>query len=631
MRAVNSSGRGPWLSEFAVPSLEALRPSETQAAPAGRDIRVSWRPPTKSGLTGYVVHWQTEPDQLHSQGAQQRNVPATDTSVLLADLVAGVQYRVRIETRFSDNSSGSSPDLLATPVAEQSPLAAPSAVAFAVASEDRAIATTSPTNPIRIVVTSIPPTPAASQPAVLFRELSGSSRVPAHTLPRTGSASTTTLSESAASRSDRPTGCGCGPGTSTAPEHGTASRGQSVLVAFTPDPPQLHTPTPADGQLALSWDSPSFTGGTVITGYSVQYRADSSPTWLDHSHGTTRTTTAISRLANGTVYTVEVKAINAVGDSDPGTDTATPRTTPDAPRSLALTAGDEEVRVDWKAPAEDGGARIQSYEIKYMATTDTAFTAGPTVTPSSSDGPDATYHVTIDRLTNGTTYVVEVAAANIAGAGSPAQERVAPLSIHDQVRRKVESVVTAHEGASPWLREAAEHLYDSRVTMSFLPAGGSTTGRITFICGYSPTDLDSCDLDSYAVKRAAAASTVIHELAHVHTSINRYDADPGTIAIAWLYIANAYGAGSGSCRIDELIADSLTDNVLPSSSYLSYWSVCGSTGTRPTAAERTVFTASVSGAIPTGSSTPTAGTQPTRRRCGPRSTPATPPRCGPTS
>ena len=598
VRAVNSSGRGPWLSEFAVPSLEALRPGGTQAAPAGRGIRVSWQPPTKSGLTRYVVHWQTEPDQLHSQGAQQRSVPATETSVLLADLVAGVQYRVRIQSHFSDNSSGSSPDMLATPVAEQSPLAAPSAVAFAVASEDRGIATTSPTNPVGLVVTSTPPTPAASQPAVLFRELQwkfqsagtyaaenrvriddDSQRVDGFTLGQTYRLRVRAWNLD-------------GPGA----WHSVA--GQSVLVAFTPDPPQLHTPTPADRQLALSWDAPSFTGGTDITGYSVQYLADGSPTWLDHSHGTTRTTTAISGLTNGTTYTVEVKAINAVGDSDPGTATATPRTTPDAPRSLALTADHEEIRVDWKAPAKDGGARILRYKINYKPTTDTAFTAGLTVTPSSSDGPDATYEATISGLTNGTTYVVEVAAANIAGAGSPAEERATPLSTRNQVRQKVESAVTAHEGASPWLREAAEHLDDSGVTMSFLPAGGSTTGRITFICGYSPTDLDSCDLDSYGVKRAAAASTVIHELAHVHTHINRFDADPGTIAIAWLYIANAYGAGSGACQIDELIADGLTHSVLPTNSYLSYWSVCGSTGTRPTAAERTVFTASVTGAIP---------------------------------
>ena len=496
VRAVNSSGRGPWLSEFAVPSLESLRPGGTRAAPAGRGIRVSWQPPTKSGLTGYVVHWQTEPDQLHSQGAQQQSVPATETSVLLADLVAGVQYRVRIETRFSDNSSGSSPDLLTTPVAEQSPLAAPSAVAFAAASEDRAIARTSPTNPVGLVVTSTPPTSTAPQPAVLFRELqwkfqsaatyaaenrvridNDSQRVDGFTLGQTYRLRVRAWNLD-------------GPGA------WQSVAGHSVLVAFTADPPQPHTPTPADRQLALSWDSPSFTGGTDITGYSVQYRADGSANWLDHPHGTTSTTTAI------------------------------------------------------------GG------------------------------------------LTNGTTYTVEVAAANIAGAGSPAEERATPLSMHDQVRQKVESVVTAHEGASPWLREAAEHLYDSGVTMSFLPAGGSTTGRITFICGYSPTDLDSCDLDSYGFKRAAAASTVIHELAHVHTHINRFEADPGTIAIAWLYIANAYGAGSGACQIDELIADGLTHSVLPTNSYLSYWSVCGSTGTRPTAAERTVFTTSVTGAIP---------------------------------
>ena len=91
---------------------------------------------------------------------------------------------------------------------------------------------------------------------------------------------------------------------------------------------------------------------------------------------------------------------------------------------------------------------------------------------------------------------------------------------------------------------------------------------------------------------------MIHELAHVQTSINRYDADPGTIAIAWLYLANAYGAGSGSCQLDELIADGLTHSVLPSISYLTYWSACSSTDTLPTAAERTVFTASVTGAIP---------------------------------
>ena len=598
VRAVNSSDGGPWLSEFAVPSLEALRPGGTRAAPAGRGIAVSWQPPTKSGLTGYVVHWQTEPDQLHSQGAQQQSVPATDTSVLLADLVAGVQYRVRLETRFSDNSSGSSPDMLAAPVAEQSPLAAPSAVTFAVTSEDRSIARTSPTNPVRLVVTSTPPTPTASQPAVLFRELqwkfqsagtyaaehrvridNDAQRVDGFTLGQTYRLRVRAWNLD-------------GPGA----WHSAA--GQSVLVAFTADPPQLHAPTPADRELALSWDPPSFTGGTAITGYRVQYRADGSANWLDHPHGTTSTTTTISGLANGTTYTVEVKAINAAGDSDPSTAPATPRTTPDAPRNLALTADDEEIHVDWKAPAEDGGARIQRYEIQYKSTTDTAFTAGPTVTPSSSDGPDATYRATIGGLTNGTTYVVEVAAANIAGAGSPAEERATPLSIRDQVRQKVESVVTAHEGTSPWLREAATHTDESGVPMLFLPAGGSTAGEITFMCVNYPTDLDRCVLDSYSVKRAATTSTVIHELAHVHTHINRYEADPGTIAISWLYLANTYGAGSGDCRIDEIVADGLTHSALPTIRSLTYWSFCRSTGSLPTAAERTVFTASVTGAIP---------------------------------
>ena len=61
-------------------------------------------------------------------------------------------------------------------------------------------------------------------------------------------------------------------------------------------------------------------GGSAITGYGVRYcegtatSADSD--WADHSVSGTGLMTTITGLTNGTTYQVQVRATNALGDSE---------------------------------------------------------------------------------------------------------------------------------------------------------------------------------------------------------------------------------------------------------------------------------------------------------------------------
>ena len=84
----------------------------------------------------------------------------------------------------------------------------------------------------------------------------------------------------------------------------------------TPGVPQNLKWVPGDGQVTLTWDTPSSDGGSAITRY--QYEIDDSGTWLDV--GLDRQVT-VTGLVNGRQYTVAVRAVNAIGDGDEATAT----------------------------------------------------------------------------------------------------------------------------------------------------------------------------------------------------------------------------------------------------------------------------------------------------------------------
>ena len=143
-----------------------------------------------------------------------------------------------------------------------------------------------------------------------------------------------------------------------------------LLVAFEPDAPVLNAVAAADRSLVVDWAAPTFTGGSDLTGYLLQWRTtggnfDDNESLL----GATNTSATIGPLVNGVAYEVRVLAENEVGMGAASTTlTGTPATTPTLPLNVSAISSTARLEVLWDPPASDGGSAIASYEVEYRTT-----------------------------------------------------------------------------------------------------------------------------------------------------------------------------------------------------------------------------------------------------------------------
>ncbi len=188
-----------------------------------------------------------------------------------------------------------------------------------------------------------------------------------------------------------------------------------------PDPEAPASPrnlvaSPRDSEVELDWDEPSSDGGAAIEKYSVKWGTDSGGPYTD-SKDVGTTTTVITGLTNDQTYHFVVSATNEAGEGDDSQEvSATPQTaveTPSQPRNLQVAPGDEEAQLFWEPPADDGGASIDHYTVKWG--TDSG---GPY--PDSDDVTGTSTVVT--GLTNDQTYFFVVSATNEAGEGDDSDE-----------------------------------------------------------------------------------------------------------------------------------------------------------------------------------------------------------------
>ena len=175
--------------------------------------------------------------------------------------------------------------------------------------------------------------------------------------------------------------------------------------------------TAGDGQVTLSWTNP---GDNTIRKY--QYSTDGGGTF-NHMNGSSYTTTThiVTGLSNGTAYTLALRAVNAIGEGPASTANATPLW--GAPANLSATPGDRQVTLTWTDPDD-------STITKYQVSTD----GGATFTDISGSGADTTTttvtHLSgapATRLSNGTTYTLELRAANASAQGAAASATARPL------------------------------------------------------------------------------------------------------------------------------------------------------------------------------------------------------------
>ena len=193
-----------------------------------------------------------------------------------------------------------------------------------------------------------------------------------------------------------------------------------------PSVPQNLVATPGDGEVVLTWQAPASNGGSAVTEYEYRHAEGTSvPDGTAWQSAGTNLTATVDSLTNGTEYAFEVRAVNAEGESEAATATATPAvqpTVPFVPRSFAATPGDGEVVLTWQAPASNGGSAITEYEYRHAEGE-----AVPDETAWQSAGTSLT--ATIDSLTNGTEYAFEVRAVNAEGEGEAATATVTPATV----------------------------------------------------------------------------------------------------------------------------------------------------------------------------------------------------------
>ena len=193
-----------------------------------------------------------------------------------------------------------------------------------------------------------------------------------------------------------------------------------ATVAATPVAPPSSAPdTPTDltatasgnKQLRVTWTA-------AVGAASHEYRYGTSSgagTWAETP---LPTVVVLNELTNGTLYYIQVRGKNAVGEGEHVEVTGTPWALPSTPGNVrAQPAESKAIKVSWTLDLQ-GGA---SYEIRYSETED----------EGTWEDVGRVRNHTIRGLTDGTTYYVEVRSVNPRGKSAPGKDNAIPIGFID--------------------------------------------------------------------------------------------------------------------------------------------------------------------------------------------------------
>ncbi|NBR23394.1 MAG: hypothetical protein EBU08_06390, partial [Micrococcales bacterium] len=182
---------------------------------------------------------------------------------------------------------------------------------------------------------------------------------------------------------------------------GLLSANSAAFVPYkAPSAPPIVSIAPGDGQITVTW-SAAANNGSAITRYDVEAQ----PGGNSCSTTGTGTSCTISPLPNGTPHSISVYATNDAGGGEVATSETliTPRTLAGAPTNVAISPGDKQLGVSWRAPSSNGGSAVTSYTV----------TAQPGSVTCTAIAPSTTCNLL--GLSNGSVYSVTVVATNPAG------------------------------------------------------------------------------------------------------------------------------------------------------------------------------------------------------------------------
>ena len=168
-----------------------------------------------------------------------------------------------------------------------------------------------------------------------------------------------------------------------------------------------------DGEVEVTWDAHRYP--LTVSGY--EYNQDGSE-WnaITGSDSSTHSHT-VTGLTKGTTYTFAVRAVNGAGSTESDSRSVTIIGQSAVPDSFTAVAGDEQVWLVWRSPAD---FTISGYEYRQKEGTG-AFGVWQKI-PGSRSG--TTFHI-VTGLSNDTFYTFQVRAANAAGESDASREQPA--------------------------------------------------------------------------------------------------------------------------------------------------------------------------------------------------------------
>ncbi|HXC79179.1 MAG TPA: fibronectin type III domain-containing protein [Candidatus Acidoferrum sp.] len=382
--AHNANGDGPASapSNSATPSILPGAPTGVTAAASNQQATINWTAPVPNG--GAAVSGYTVTPFIGTNAGTPTQVAAPTTTATISGLTNLTTYTFQVT---ATNTSGAGPAGTSNAVTPAVTPQAPTNVGATAGDQ-------------QVTVNWTPPDP-------------GGSSITAYTItPYIGGSAGTPVGAGASATSVIVIGLTNGTAytfqiyAANSYGHGFVGTSPAATPAGPPSVPTNITATSGNGSATVTWGAPTDNGGSTITGYTV------TPV-LNGNAGTPVVvggsvySTPVTGLTNGSTYTFQVFATNAVGNGTAGASTPLMVGTPGSPGNVSATGGANRASVTWTAAASNGSA-ITGY-------TATAYVAGlPNL--SIALGPSATA-ATVSGLKGGTSYTIQVVATNSYGAG----------------------------------------------------------------------------------------------------------------------------------------------------------------------------------------------------------------------
>ncbi len=136
----------------------------------------------------------------------------------------------------------------------------------------------------------------------------------------------------------------------------------SAVPQVPPSAPRSLTLTTGDGNVSISWTSPSNTGG-FLSGYYVLKGVTPTDLGLLHRCDATTRSYLDWNVTKGQRYYYAVIAFNDAGNGTRAFDEIIPSTPPSPPTSFGLVPDDGSISLSWGPPADSGGLPISGYRV----------------------------------------------------------------------------------------------------------------------------------------------------------------------------------------------------------------------------------------------------------------------------